>query len=155
VWETACGPGDPCKVSSFKKETVTANATYSDGYILMALGVETLDCGDSFLHTPEVLSLDAIGGASASAKTVVIVVDKSEVRLDADNGASKYQVCYSNDTGFTDRDGNWVAAGGSGLLPDCSPPADTADAPCVSSKMKSKGQVIITLFLPAGDPRIN
>jgi len=43
-----------------------------------------------------------------------------------------------------------------GLLPNCPPMPTAADAPCILSKSKDKaGNVVITVLLRAGDPKVH
>ena len=101
----------------------------------------------------------------ASAKTNVIVIDKSVVQITPENGASKYRVCYASPEIFKDRFGNDAPADTSsggpseyfgatwymGLLPDCA--KKNPVAPCVVSwTATSSGQRIGTFLTPPGDP---
>jgi hypothetical protein len=100
-----------------------------------------------------------------SAKTNVIVIDKSVVQVTPENAASKYRVCYASPDRFKDRFGNDApadtSAGGPsayfgatwymGLLPDCATKNPTP--PCVVSWTgDSKGNRIGKFVTPAGDP---
>jgi hypothetical protein len=87
-----------------------------------------------------IFTLDVVGGNDV--KTVTVTYDKSLVRLDPNNGASFYQICYLGDeTGATPH-----------LLPDCV--NQDPIAPCILSKNKTKaGDVVVKFLAPAGDPK--
>ncbi|HET9667931.1 MAG TPA: hypothetical protein VFP09_14285, partial [Desertimonas sp.] len=112
-------------------------------------------------------------GATASAKTNVIVIDKSIVQVTPENGASKYRVCYSSPVRFRDRTGNlaqpdpgaWNTSvpetvGPSeyfgttwytGLLPDCA--KKNPELPCSLGFVgNSAGDRVGTFLTPPGDP---
>jgi hypothetical protein len=103
-------------------------------------------------------------GTAGSAKTNVIRIAANIVKKTADNGASKYRVCYSSPVRFKDRTGNlaqpdpWSDGPSAffgetwytGLLPDC---LKKPVAPCVMSWTGASGGDRTGTFLtPPGDP---
>jgi len=100
-----------------------------------------------------------------STKTNVIVIDKAYVQITPENGASKYQVCYTSPVRFKDRTGNlaqpdpWPDGPSAffgqtwytGLLPDCS--GSKPVAPCsLGFTGSGSGDRVGTFLTPAGDP---
>jgi hypothetical protein len=95
----------------------------------------------------------------------VIVIDKAYVQITPENGASKYQVCYTSPVRFKDRTGNlaqpdpWPDGPSAffgqtwytGLLPDCS--GSKPVAPCsLGFTGSGSGDRVGTFLTPAGDP---
>lgn len=111
-------------------------------------------------------------GDNGSIKTNVIFIDKEYVQITADNGTSKYQICYSSPVQFKDRTGDWAdpdpwntpdpdtgAIGPTqyfgttwftGLLPDCAKKKPVA--PCSLGWTGTGGNRIGTFLTPGGDP---
>ncbi len=155
VWDKKCEQGTPCVVSKPKSMTAAVD-TSAAGTYLLSLNADSIDCGDSFNHAPGTVSVDS---TSAETKVVTITIDKSAVKAAGpNNGVASYQVCHQADHTFTTKDGTPAVEGPSGtfmgLLPDCPPMPTAADAPCILSKTKDRaGNIVITLLLPAGDPK--
>jgi hypothetical protein len=118
------------------------------------------DYNRNYNHAPGTTTANAYGNASTD-KTATIVIEKSAVQQQPNNGASFYQVCYAapgvrppdaalrpGTVALQDPDTNeWVW-----LLPDCgnSLPAEYA---CVLSRNKDNaGRVIVGIHLAPGDP---
>ena len=153
IYDKACGAAQPCSADAPQGLlNVNIQASSSSGDVLVAFNAEaTPDCGDTFNHLPNTVTLDTLSFTPTGNKVVTLRVAKSFDHQQANNGVTFYQMCYSSPTPFTDRSGNVV---NTGLLPDCA----TQDPvpPCVLSKSKSNsGDVLITLLLPPGDPRVH
>ena len=99
-----------------------------------------------------------------STKTNVIVIDKAYVQITPENGASKYQICYTSPVRFKDRTGNmaqpdpWSDGPSAyfgttwytGLLPDC---GSKPVPPCSQGFTGTgSGDRVGTFLTPAGDP---
>jgi hypothetical protein len=154
VWNKRCEQGTPCVVSKPKSMTAEVN-TSAAGTYLLSLNADSIDCGDSFNHAPGTVSVDS---TSAETKVLTITIDKTVVKATPNNGVNSYQVCHQADHTFTTKDGTAAVEDPpgtfTGLLPACPPMPTAADAPCILSKTKDKaGNVVITLLLPAGDPK--
>ncbi|HEX2026755.1 MAG TPA: hypothetical protein VHF25_02015 [Nitriliruptorales bacterium] len=153
IWEVVedCQANKSCRgvVSDSEMSGEVSGTSATAGLLLLSLGataVNTLDCGDSANHAPSVVSVDSRG--FTGTKTATLRVTKAVDQLQANNGVVFYQVCYESDNSFEDRNGNLVTTG---LLPDCD---KQPQPPCVQSKNKTNaGDVLITLLLPAADPR--
>jgi hypothetical protein len=110
-------------------------------------------------------------GQAGSVKTNVIFIDKEFVQITADNGTSKYRICYTSPVQFKDRTGNlaqpdpWTTPDENGdvgpstyfgetwftgLLPDCA--KKNPVAPCVVNWTGTGGNRIGTFLTPPGDP---
>jgi hypothetical protein len=147
IWDKRCQQGEACVVSKSNSMSAAVN-TSAAGTYLLSLNADSIDCGDSFNHAPGTFTVDS---DSQETKVVTITIAKSVVKATPNNGVFTYQVCYQSDTQFTDRNGNKTTLG---LLPDCPPMPTAADAPCILSKTKTRaGAVVISVLLPAGDPR--
>jgi hypothetical protein len=102
-------------------------------------------------------------GNVGSVKTNVIFIDKEYVQITADNGVSKYRICYTSPVPFKDRTGNmaqpdpWEDGPSAyfgetwftGLLPDC---GKKPVAPCSLGWTGTGGNRIGTFLTPPGDP---
>lgn len=104
-------------------------------------------------------------GTAGSTKTNTIVIDKAYVQITAENGASKYRICYTSPVPFKDRTGGWAQADPwsdgpsayfgetwyTGLLADC-----TGSKPVVPCSLgftgAGSGDRVGTFLTPAGDP---
>jgi hypothetical protein len=145
--------------------TGTTGANYASSLSISGLKV-SCDFDPYFYpdnRQPNTVFFDYQGSGT---KVVTIVIDKTIVQETAENGASKYRVCFSRPgETFTDINGNdapqdpWGAAGPSGyfggtwytgLLPDCQNP--NPQPPCVLSWNASNGDRIGKFLAPAGDP---
>jgi hypothetical protein len=119
----------------------------------------------SDLRQPNAVWYDYDDGATGSIKTNVIFLNKDLVQATPENGASKYQVCYSSPVPFKDRTGQmaqpdpWsdgpTAFFGvtwyTGLLPDCK--GSKPVAPCSFGFTGTpSGARIGTFITPSGDP---
>jgi hypothetical protein len=139
----ACTPTCDKEVGSGTKAKVSAG---SGDHILLAVG-----------------GLDEFGceGYAESSATVTFQVTsvsgRTEVRITLANPtkpANKYQVCFSSpESPFVSRSGQAIPKGGSGLLKDCAD-VDPGDKPCVVDRFKERGDVVVILTAPEGDPRV-
>ncbi|HEU5034976.1 MAG TPA: hypothetical protein VFT62_09505 [Mycobacteriales bacterium] len=87
--------------------------------------------------------------------TVTMRLDKSQVNVSANNGASMYTICYQADQAFKTRSGATAQSDGNGnffgLLPDCA--KKNPVAPCVQALGKNgQGDETATLLSLPGDP---
>jgi hypothetical protein len=144
----------PDGVSGTVTRTITTNGGASGGVIIASVGSSGgINCDGYVEHTTNTLTFDVTTGES---KTVVIQIPKRQVQADPNNGAAFYQICYSNDSGFTDRFGNEVPAGAESLLPDCvfNDAGVATNQPCVHLRNKTRaGDMLIGFTAPPGDPR--
>ena len=156
IWDDAalCLAGVVCTVSRAGNMMNASVTTVSDtdGMLLLAVGQDTLDCGDPYRHAPQVVTLDAPGVTTDGGKVATLTIDKREVNRLPNNGAAHYQICYESDTPFTPREGGAQVL--KGLLPDCTSQDPTA--PCVLSKTKTgSGTLIIKILVPDSDPKFH
>ena len=153
IWDDGaiCVPGVECvatETGQFMRGEVRTTSN-TPGMLLLNLDGDELDCGDNFRHAPQTMTFDAPGVTTPDGKLVTMTIDKREVNREANNGAAHYQVCFEGESPFLTRDGTMATLG---LLPDCA--SQDPAAPCVRSKVKDRaGNVVITLVVPAGDPR--
>ena len=142
-------------------QSTTASAPSTTGLLILSVGVDTLDCGDSALwnHAPSVTTLDQQG--VNAIKTATVTIDKSFVNQSIKSRlVLLYRVCYSSPVAFKDFLGRTTNLG---LLPRCRswddalyPPEyrHTTVPPCVDSIVRDpSGNVVETLKLPASDPK--
>ena len=119
------------------------------------------DYNRNYNHAPGTSTANAYGNASAD-KTATIVIEKSAVQQQPNNGASFYQVCYAaplaaappigalrpGTVAVQDPDTNeWVW-----LLPDCSNSLPTEYACVLSRNKDNAGRVVVAIHLAPGDP---
>jgi hypothetical protein len=168
IGDVGCAPATPCSlglqtsetdfgVTGTIKRTITTNGGANGGVIFgSVVGADSADaitCAGYTAHTQGTLVFTVTTGVR---KAVTVQIPKAQVQADPNNGASFYQVCYSNDSGFTDRFGATVPPGGTGLLPDCT--YDLAGAPtnmpCVYQRNKTRaGDMLVGFYAPPGDPK--
>ena len=141
----------------------TEGANYASS---LNLGGLTVSCDFAPYNYPDIRQPNTVlfDYQGSGTKVVTIVIDKLIVQQTAENGASKYRVCFSSPDPFHDIFGAWAPAdtstngpssyfGGTwyiGLLPDCA--AKNPVAPCVLSWNASNGDRIGKFLAPAGDP---
>jgi hypothetical protein len=143
--------------------TVTTSSVTSSGLLGAGIGGATYNCtlpdGTTYQSFSDPFSFDVFdssGTADPSAQfSASLDISKSTVQSSGRSRAADWQVCYaSTSKSFTPQPGTSGTAtiGGTdfktGLLPDCSA---TQGAPCVQSRAKANGDVIVT-FLASGDP---
>ena len=162
IVDAAANCATACTATASATATTTnVTAPSTTGTLILSVGVDALDCGDSALwnHAPSVTTLDQQG--VNAIKTATVTIDKSFVNSSLKNRiVLLYRVCYSSPVAFKDFLGRTTNLG---LLPRCRafddflyPPEyrHTNVPPCVDSIVKdSAGNVVETLKLPASDPR--
>ncbi len=163
IVDAAASCATSCSATASATATTTnVTAPSNTGTLILSVGVDTLDCGDSALwnHAPSVTTIDQQG--VNAIKTATVTIDKSFVNSSLKNRiVLLYRVCYSSPVAFKDFLGRTTNLG---LLPRCRawddflyPPEyrHTTVPPCVDSIVKdSAGNVVETLKLPASDPRM-
>jgi hypothetical protein len=141
----------------------TEGANYASS---LNFGGLTVSCDFAPYNYPDIRQPNTVffDYQGSGTKVVTIVIDKKIVQETAENGASKYRVCFSSPDPFRDIFGEWAPIdtstngpssyfGGTwyiGLLPDCKNPGPVA--PCVLSWSASNGDRIGKFLAPAGDP---
>jgi len=131
-----------------------AGRSAAGGIVGMGLDIQSAPVcpGDDpalFNHGPSVVTAfwDGIDGEVV----VTLTISKAWDQLQANNGASFYQVCFTYDIAgktFTDRFGNVVEVG---LLPDCAP---GQGPPCVQSRTKDRKGNVKIVIRSLSDPKI-
>jgi hypothetical protein len=147
-----CG-GGPCSGSTTGDVpqsiyTVDAVAGAPGDRLDIGISLEVLDC-IGYVEQTDVVTFNVFsitGTESIRTKTLTM-----QFRPDPKAPKTTWRVCYSSpDSGFVDRNGTNVPAGGQGLLRDCT---SATDAPCMVSVSKVGKDIKIILRAPAGDPR--
>jgi hypothetical protein len=174
VWEHVgvCDNGGDCSATvSEPGDQESKVSAGSNGGVVLASIARAFDLGceerEGYQQADHATLVDT-PGLDDVAKLVTVQIDRSVVQRHPNNGASFYQVCYASDTVFDNRDGEAAKDTGDipGLpfgpdwLPDCPSSAspdkldelEDGDAPCVLSRSKSGGDVIVKIALPPGDP---
>jgi hypothetical protein len=120
-------------------------------------GGASLDCSGYTEFSPDTAIITY--STDTRTKTVTETIDKSQMNLFPNNGASFLNVCFGSPVPFTTADGSQATVQASydwdgngtldpvyvGLLPDC------GARPCVSKRNKTNaGDGVITSLLPAG-----
>jgi hypothetical protein len=151
IYDDTCTEGDQCAVTAGELAAVglQANATGTGGLgvggLLVISGGDAPVCAGDHNRIPDTVTTV---GANLENKVIEFHVSKAADQAQPNNGVAHYQVCaepLDADSEFVDRDGNHVAIGQAGLLPDCKPHSSAAP-PCVASKTKSAGAIpIITV----------
>jgi len=161
IWDVAqsCKGNQPCNAnfSQTNVQSVSESGTSSsDGFLLLSVGQDTVNCGDTFSHAPKATTASTSRTFNGSGpKTVSVTIPKSQVQIlpIPNNGAGNYAVCYQGGA-FTDINGNPVAAGTPGLLPDCKKVTPANTPPCVVSISKTgAGNLVETILVPNNDPK--
>jgi hypothetical protein len=160
------GPGPECSASLSSTSTtgtVSASSFTSTSPLLGAgIGGASYSCA-TYQSFSDPFSFDVFtpsGAADAQAQfSASLDISKSTVQSSGRSRAADWQVCYASTQDFSNMavSGTYTPGatmiGGvlvnTGLLLDCS--ATQGLAPCVQSRAKSGGDVIIT-FLASGDP---
>ena len=156
IVDDACAPGDTCTVNIPTQMQVQSTNTGAAGsFLTLSVVDRILDCGDSFQHAPFVTEINSTDSATTGTKTDTVTIYKQYVNAQPNNGAAFFQVCYQAPYTFTTRDGTPATEDPTGtftgLLPDCA--SQNPQPPCILMKNKTgKGDVVIVLLLPAGDP---
>jgi hypothetical protein len=156
IVDDACAPGDTCTVNIPTQMQVQSTNTGAAGsFLTLSVVDRVLDCGDSFQHAPFVTEINSTDSATTGTKTDTVTIYKQYVNAQPNNGAAFFQVCYQAPYTFTTRDGTPATEDPTGtftgLLPDCA--SQNPQPPCILMKNKTgKGDVVIVLLLPAGDP---
>lgn len=168
IGNAGCAPQTSCSLGLQTSETdfgvtgtitrtITTNGGTNGGVIFGSVAgptsADAIDCANYAEHTQGTLVFTVTTGVR---KAITVQIPKAQVQADPNNGAAFYQVCYSNDSGFTDRSGATVPPGGTGLLPDCT--YDLAGAPtnmpCVYLRNKTRaGDMLVGFYAPPGDPK--
>jgi hypothetical protein len=163
---TECFEDTQCQGSvntSVTKLDVTAfsdTANVDAGFLTLSFGAGiALDCSGYTEFSPDTVLLAFTG--SDRTKTATLTIDKRQMNLFPNNGASFLEMCFGSPEAFTTKSGAPAVVQGSfdwnedgtadpvyvGLLPDCSaqPP------PCVSRRRKTgAGDGVIESQLPKG-----
>jgi hypothetical protein len=142
-----CSNHGPCRVYARFGETASAIKAFAapGDRVSVSIGVDTIHC-HGYTTTSEVVTYASTAGSVTAGK---ITFDEGS----NSKPISEYQLCFSSSLPFTDRYGNHVPPGGSGVLPDCS---EEVGPPCTVSRTENPitGYVTITFLSPAGDPRV-
>jgi hypothetical protein len=160
----ACTEDTPCTGSlgnGTTKVNVTASpdATQTDAGVLTLSfgGGAALDCAGYTEFSPDTAAINF--SSDTRTKTVTETIDKKQMNLFPNNGATFLNVCFGSPQPFTTAGGGTATVQGSydwdgngtldpvyvGLLPDC------GARPCVSKRNKTgAGDGVITSLLPAG-----
>jgi len=134
------------------------NAASDAGVLTLSFGTGfTLDCAGYTEFSPDTALVTY--STETRAKTAVLTIDKKQMNLFPNNGASFMQFCFGSPQTFKTASGADATVQGSvdwdgngtadpvyvGLLPDC------GVAPCVSRRNKTgAGDGVLTALLPAG-----
>jgi hypothetical protein len=154
---TTCG-GSVTTQTTTLDVTAFSNSTAPDaGFLTMSFGAGVaLDCAGYTEFSPDT-ALVAL--TAARTKTATLTIDKKQMNLIPNNGASGLELCFGSPEPFTTKSGAQAPVQGSfdwdgdgtadpvyvGLLPDC------GAAPCVSKRRKTgAGDGVIEAKLPAG-----
>jgi len=158
IVDDACGPGETCQVTIPTMMEVETTNTSSSGFTFLSVGVEDIDCGDTYGHAPFTTLIDSTEASTSGTKTETVTIFKQFVNAQPNNGAAHYQVCFSRPASagtFTTLDGTdapLVDGEYLGLLPPC--PPQMPEPPCIRSKNKDRaGNVVIVLLLDENDPK--
>jgi hypothetical protein len=125
IYDDTCAQGETCSATagSLEDDGMQAQASglarRGDGALIVALGVDALDCTGDHNRLPAVTTLV---GENLIGKVVDFTVSEAADEEQPDNDPARYQVCaepLDADSEFTDRDGAHVAVGEAGLLRDC------------------------------------
>jgi hypothetical protein len=119
---TICQTGQSCTgtVTIPGSEGVSITGTSSTtGSITVAVGTNTVSCGDPFRHAPSMTTVTVQGLSIDGTKTAVITIDKSVVFAKGAPWWIPYAVCYSSPVPFRDVTGKLTTLG---LLPACGKP---------------------------------
>lgn len=157
---TPCGSS--CQAEASTGGTTVRVSSETGERVLLAMGGAGADCPD-YTETSASAVFDVSG--STTRTTVRFTVPY------AGRAASTYQVCFSSpESSFTDRSGDAVAKGASGLLRDCHRTHHRGEAkrsitrstfghvpvdadPCVESRFRKDDQIMVIFSVPPGDPR--
>jgi hypothetical protein len=157
---TRCGT--TCQAEAFRSGTGVQVSAETGDRVLLGLGGTGSDCPD-YTETSAAATFDVSGSTTRTTVRFTVPYTGRE--------ASTYQVCFSSpESSFTDRAGDPVAKGASGLLRDChrgyhrdsaGRSAGTSGAghvpvdadPCVVSRTVKDDKVVVTFSVPPGDPR--
>jgi hypothetical protein len=155
-----CVTGQPCEVhdnisNSKLGATVSAAVTGNLGVFVQPLALEcAVPAGYKYLPLPTT-SVIAWKFDGSGAQIVTANIAKSLAKQVLDRGSSHLDVCFQADPlkpTFTDKFGNEVLAGSSGLLADCS---STITTNCIISETAaSGGGRLITFTVEDGKGRI-
>jgi hypothetical protein len=160
----ACTEDTPCTGSlgdGTTKVNVTASpdATQTDSGVLTLSfgGGAALDCAGYTEFSPDTAAINFT--SDTRTKTVTETIDKKQMNLVPNNGATSLNVCFGSPQPFTTAGGGTAPVQGSydwdgngtldpvyvGVLPNC------GARPCVSKRNKTgAGDGVITSLLPAG-----
>lgn len=155
---TICQASTACSASAGQgnktgaKVDATATGGAQGDLVILAIGDPTLlvDCA-GYVETSDVVeyNVTAENGVDGSgrAKQATLTLSAAFVT----KSASKYEVCYTSDSDFTDKFGNTVVPGDEGLLPTCA--NRNPQLPCVVSRVLDKQKnLVIVVSSPPGDP---
>jgi hypothetical protein len=141
-----CDHPGPCHAQATLADTSAVDTVTAvpDDVVAVSIGVEALTCA-GYTNTSQVVTFSSTAN---SEQVVTITIAAASVH----KPAAQFQVCFSSSVPFTDRSGNVVPPGGTGLLRDCS---NKVGPPCTVSRVKDKitGDVTLTFRAPAGDPK--
>jgi hypothetical protein len=134
------------------KVDATATGGAQGDLVILAIGDPTLvvDCA-GYVETSDVVEYNVTAGngvdGSGRAKQATLTLAAAFVT----KSASKYEVCYTSDSPFTDKFGNTVSPGNDGLLPACKNRDPVL--PCVlSTTLDKQKNLVIVVSSPPGDP---
>jgi len=126
--------------SNYTVQAVTANA----GTLILAKGVNSINCGDYVEHT-DTVTVDFTGTAE---KILTFKFPNSTHQQ-----KSEYRVCFASPDAWTDRSGTEITdPAQASLLPDCNSTTAPTNLPCMLPVTIQGQQVTIKAWLRPGDP---
>jgi hypothetical protein len=152
---TICAENTSCGATSQGPKTkaqvdATANGGAAGDLVILAINdpTFTIDCA-GYTETSDQISYNVTGSdgsaASGRAKLATFTLSAQFVT----KSASKYEVCYTSNQAFPDKNGNLVTTG---LLPACVNKT-LEPSPCVVSKVIDKlKNLVLVVSSPPGDP---
>jgi hypothetical protein len=158
---TRCG--STCQAEAFLGGTGVQVSSETGDRVLLGMGGTGADCPE-YAETSASATFDVSGSTTRTTIRITVPYTGRE--------ASTYQVCFSSpESTFTDRSGDQVAKGASGLLRDCPRGYHKDDArrsagtstfgqvpvdadPCVVSRSRKDDRIVVVFSVPPGDPRV-
>jgi hypothetical protein len=152
---TICdSPGHGCSASAGQGQKTQATVDASTGGAtgdLVILSIAdptiTLDCA-GYTESSDVIAYNVTGSDGVTPADRAKLATFTLLAQFVTKSASKYEVCYTSNQPFVDKNGNTVTTG---LLPDCA--NRNPVLPCVVSKALDKFKnLVLVVSSPPGDP---